>query len=60
MELIWRYMRQQYMSNRVFPEMIDLDKALGQAWNTLSDQPDRIRSITQFAWMFPGQDVEEN
>ena len=52
-ELIWRYMRQQYMSNRVFPEMVDLDKALGDAWIHLSNQPDRIRSISQFPWLLP-------
>ena len=50
-ELIWRYLRQHYLSNRRYRDHDALFKAGGEAWNKLANQPDRIRSMCSFPWM---------
>lgn len=50
-ELIWRYLRQHYLSNRHYRDHDALFEAGGDAWTTLGDQPDRIKSICLFPWI---------
>ena len=50
-ELIWRYLRQHYLSNRRYPDLDALFKAGGEAWNKLADQSDMIRSMCSFPWI---------
>lgn len=50
-ELIWRYLRRHYLSNRRYRDHDALFQAGGEAWNKLADQPDRIRSMCSFPWI---------
>ena len=44
-ENVWQYLRQNYLANRVYENYDAIVEACCQAWNALTDQPDRIRSI---------------
>ena len=50
-EMIRRYLKQRYLSNRPYRDHDALLEAGGKAWNTLADQPDRIQSICLFLWI---------
>ena len=50
-ELLWRQLRQRYLSNRVYAHVQELDQALGEAWMRLSEDPQRIRQLTNFDWI---------
>lgn len=50
-ELIWRYMRQRYLSNRVYLNETMLEEAVGDAWNRLVSNPKQIVSICSFDWI---------
>jgi len=49
-ENVWQYLRQNWLSNRVFPTYDDILDAACQAWNKLVDQPDTITSIGMRKW----------
>jgi len=49
-ENIWQYMRQTYLSNRVFIDYDDVVAASSSAWNKLVAQPGRIASIGTRSW----------
>ena len=44
-ENIWQYLRQNWLSNRVFEDYDDIIEAGCQAWNKLINQPQTIMSI---------------
>jgi hypothetical protein len=44
-ENVWQFMRDNWLSNRVFKSYDDLVDHCCQAWNKLVDQPWRIMSI---------------
>jgi transposase len=44
-ENIWQFLRQNFLSNRVFATYTDIVDACCDAWNALIARPDRIRSI---------------
>jgi len=44
-ENIWQFLRQNFLSNRVFTTYTDIVDACCDAWNALMAIPDRIRSI---------------
>ena len=44
-ENIWQYLRQNWLSNRVFEDYHAIIEAGCQAWNKLIDQPETIMSI---------------
>src|SRR5215831_15470898 len=44
-ENIWQYMRQTYLSNRVFSDYDDVVDASSSAWNKLAAQPGRIPKL---------------
>ncbi len=49
-ENVWQYLRQNYLSHRVFPRYDDIVDACCIAWNALMDMPERIQSIASRAW----------
>ena len=54
-ENIWQYLRQTYLSSRVFEEYDDIVEAACQAWNQLIDKPWQIMSIGLRQWAQSGQ-----
>ncbi len=54
-ENIWQYMRQTWLSNRVFPTYEAILDAGCEAWNRLVRDPDRITSIATRQWATKGQ-----
>jgi hypothetical protein len=49
-ENVWQYMRDNWLSNRVFKSYDDLVDHCCEAWNKLVDQPWRIMSIGLRQW----------
>ena len=49
-ENIWQFMRQNWLSNRVFKSFDDIVDHCCYAWNTLIDQPWKIMSIARREW----------
>jgi len=49
-ENIWQYLRQNYLSNRVYASYKDIVKACCEAWNKLIATPAAIRSIATRDW----------
>ena len=53
-ENIWQFMRQNWLSNRVFNSFDDIVDHCCYAWNTLIDQPWKIMSIARRDWAAVG------
>lgn len=49
-ENIWQFLRQNFLSNRVFDNYMEIVDACCDAWNALVAMPDRIRSIATRQW----------
>jgi len=49
-ENVWQYLKQNYLSNRVFDTYEDIVDACCEAWNKLMAMPDRIASICTREW----------
>ena len=49
-ENIWQFMRQNWLSNRIFKSFDDIVDHCCYAWNTLVDQPWKIMSIAHRDW----------
>ena len=56
-ENIWQFMRQNWLSNRVFKSFDDIVDHCCYAWNTLIDQPWKIMSIARRDWAIVGQSI---
>ena len=54
-EQIWQYLRQNWLSNRVFDTYDQIIDAPCEAWNRLLAQPDTITSIGLRDWAHVGQ-----
>jgi transposase len=54
-ETVWQYLRQNWLSNRVFDSYDAILEAGCNAWNRLIDQPQTIRSIGTRDWAHTGQ-----
>jgi transposase len=54
-ENIWQYLRQTWLSNRVFDTYDDIINAACDAWRRLIAQPDTITSIGSRQWVLAGQ-----
>ncbi len=54
-ENIWQYMRQTWLSNRVFPTYDAILSAASDAWNKLLAETGRIMSIATRSWAISGQ-----
>lgn len=50
MENIWQFMRDNWLSNRVFQDHDDIVEHCCHNWNRLVDQPWRIMSIGMRRW----------
>jgi transposase len=49
-ENVWQFMRQNWLSNRVFSSYADILDHCCHAWNKLVDQPWRIMSLGLRPW----------
>lgn len=49
MELVWLWMRQHDLSNRVFDDEAHIDRACRESWNKL--KPERLKTITTTQWL---------
>ena len=49
-QAIWQYLRQNWLSNRVFPTCDAILDAGCEAWNRLFAQPETIKSIGTRKW----------
>jgi hypothetical protein len=56
-ENIWQFMRQNWLSNRVFKTFDDIVDHCCSAWNTLIDQPWKIRSVARRDWAIVGHPI---
>jgi putative transposase len=48
-ERIWGYLRQRYLSNRIYKDYDELFDAITRAWNSL-DEP-RLKTLTRVSWI---------
>jgi transposase len=53
-ENIWQFLRQTWLSNRVFDSYEAILDAAANAWNRLMALPDKITSIGMRAWAHTG------
>ena len=53
-ENVWQYLRQRFLSNRVFDTYDHIVDAVCDAWNRLAQDPDRITSIGSRQWANTG------
>jgi len=56
-ENIWQFMRQNWLSNRIFKSFDDIVDHCCYAWNTLIDQPWKIMSIARRDWVAAGHSI---
>jgi hypothetical protein len=56
-ENIWQFMRQNWLSNRIFKSSDDIVDHCCYAWNTPIDQPWKIMSIAQRDWAAVGHSI---
>ena len=49
-ENVWQYLRQNYLSLRVWPDYGAIVETCCDAWNALTAMPDRLASITRREW----------
>ena len=54
-EKIWQFMRQNWLSNRIFTGFDNIVDLCCDAWNRLTDQPWKIMSIAYRQWTVIGQ-----
>ena len=54
-ENIWQFMRQNWLSNRIFKSFDDIVDHCCYAWNTLIDRPWKIMSIARRDWAWVTQ-----
>ncbi len=54
-ENVWQYLRQNYLSNRVFETYEAIVEACCKAWNKLLSEANTIRSIATRKWVPNGQ-----
>jgi len=50
-ERVWLYLKERYLSLRVWPDYDDILDAVCKAWNKLLDEPGRIKSLTDADWL---------
>ena len=54
-ENVWQYLRQNHLSNRVFPSYETILEASCEAWNRLLEKPWKVMSIGLRQWAYEGQ-----
>ena len=50
-ERVWLYLRERFLSLRLFPDTEAIIEACCRAWNALTAEPDRIRSLCSYPWL---------
>ena len=50
-ERVWEYLRERYLSHRLFEDTTAIIDACCAAWNRLLAEPGRIRSLCSFPWL---------
>jgi hypothetical protein len=50
-ERVWLYLRERFLSLRVLDDTEAIIDACCQAWNALTAEPDRIRSLCSYPWI---------
>ena len=53
-ENIWQFMRQNWLSNRIFTSFDNIVDLCCDAWNRLTDQPWKIMSVADRQWTVIG------
>jgi len=56
-ENIWQFLRQNYLSNRIFENYDAIVDACCTAWNALTAEAGRIKSIASRQWITTGQNL---
>ncbi len=56
-ENIWQFMRQNWLSNRIFKSFDDIVDHCCYAWNKLTDQPWKIMSVARRDWAVVGHSL---
>jgi DDE superfamily endonuclease len=56
-ENIGQFMRQNWLSNRIFTSFVDIVDHCCYAWNTVIDQPWKIMSIARRDWTVVGHQI---
>ena len=51
MERVWLWLRERFLSLRVFPDFDAIVDACRHAWNAFADDPDRIQSLCLQPWI---------
>ena len=49
-EQVWQYLKDRYLSNRVFKNLEEITDACCNAWNEFASEAERIASLTQREW----------
>ena len=52
-EQIWDFLRENFLSNRIFNSWDTLVEAICQAWNRLRELPEKITEISTREWAIP-------
>ena len=52
-ERVWLYLRERFLSHRLWPTYDDILDACCAAWTRLRGEPGRIRSLCSFDWLTP-------
>ena len=50
-ERVWLYLRERFLSLRSFPDTEAIVEACCRAWNALTAEPGRIRSLCAYPWI---------
>ena len=50
-ERVWLHLKERYLSHRVWLDYDHILDAVCEAWNKLIDEPGRIKSLTDAAWL---------
>ena len=50
-ERVWLFLRERFLSHRLWPAYDDILDACCTAWNKLRAEPGRIRSLCSFDWL---------
>ena len=50
-ERVWLYLKERFLSHRLWPTYDDILRACCAAWNALRLEPGRIQSLCSFPWL---------
>jgi transposase len=50
-EAVWRHLRQQHLSNRVYRNQAAWDNAVASAWNRFADKLAQVAQLCDFDWI---------